>query len=41
VCFDGGNKASLYCILTDRWKKIDIRFGLLNHLKKHWVPRWN
>ena len=37
--FDGGNKANLYCILTDRCKKFDNRFGLLNHLKEHWVPR--
>jgi len=39
VYFDGGNKANLYCILTDRCKKFDNRFGLLNHLKEHWVPR--
>jgi len=29
---------SVYCILRDRWKKFENRFGLLKHLKKHWAP---
>jgi len=34
-----GSAASLYCILRDRCKKFENRFGLSKHLKKHWVPR--
>jgi len=34
VYFDGYRKASLYCILRDRWKKFQNRFGLSKHLKK-------
>jgi len=38
VCFDGGSKASLYCVLRDRWKKYEKQFGLSKHIEKHWAP---
>jgi len=37
VYFDGGIKASIYCILRDHRKNLRDRFGLLNTLKKHWT----
>jgi len=40
VYFDGGSKASVCCILRDRWKKIENRFGLAKHLEKQLAPRW-
>jgi len=34
--FDGGSKASWFCILRDRWEKC---FGLSKQLNKHRGPR--
>jgi len=33
VCFDGGSKASLYCILRDRWNNLGTVLVSQNTLK--------
>ena len=35
--FGGGHKAMFCGILRDRWKNLRHRFGLSNHLEKHWT----
>ena len=37
VYYDGGSKASFYCIVRDRWKFSRDHLGLSKRLKKHWA----